>query len=105
MRFDGKHLSLNLKTAVGDKKDVQDSDVQREFEKRVVTLLVMSAFSDFLGASRACAFFRDPAAVFRLKGEALGRGRQRLRSIDVPHLLSPSVYPRGKKANRNLCWN
>jgi hypothetical protein len=36
---------LNLETAVGREKDVQDIDVHGEFEKRVVTLLVMSAFS------------------------------------------------------------
>jgi hypothetical protein len=42
--------------------------VHGEFEKRVVTLLVMSAFSNFPGASRACAGFRDPTAVFRFKG-------------------------------------
>jgi len=54
-----------LKTAVGREKDVQDIDVNREFEKRVVTLLVISAFSNFLGPSRACADFRDPTAVFR----------------------------------------
>jgi hypothetical protein len=42
--------------------------VHGEFEKRVVTLLVMSAFSNFPGASRACADFRDPTAVSRLKG-------------------------------------
>jgi len=37
--------SFNLETAVGREKDVQDIDVHGEFEKRVVTLLVMSAFS------------------------------------------------------------
>ncbi len=36
---------INLKTAVGREKDVQDIDVHGKFEKRVVTLLVMSAFS------------------------------------------------------------
>jgi hypothetical protein len=61
---------LNLETAVGREKDVQDIDVHGEFEKRVVTLLVMSAFSNFPGASRACADFRDPTAVSRLKGSA-----------------------------------
>jgi hypothetical protein len=57
---------LNLETAVGREKDVQDIDVHGEFEKRVVTLLVKSAFSNFPGASRACADFRDPTAVSRL---------------------------------------
>jgi hypothetical protein len=37
--------SFNLETAVGREKDVQDIDVHGKFEKRVVTLLVMSAFS------------------------------------------------------------
>jgi hypothetical protein len=55
-----------LETAVGREKDVQDIDVHGEFEKRVVTLLVMSAFSYFPGASRACADFRDPTAVSRM---------------------------------------
>jgi hypothetical protein len=55
-----------LETAVGREKDVQDIDVHGEFEKRVVTLLVMSAFSNFPGASRACADFRDPTAVSRI---------------------------------------
>jgi hypothetical protein len=36
---------INPETAVGREKDVQDIDVHGEFEKRVVTLLVMSAFS------------------------------------------------------------
>jgi hypothetical protein len=38
-------MSIILETAVGREKDVQDIDVHGEFEKRVVTLLVMSAFS------------------------------------------------------------
>jgi hypothetical protein len=62
---------FNLETAVGREKDVQDIDVHGEFEKRVVTLLVMSAFSHFPGASRACADFRDPAAVFRFNVKRL----------------------------------
>ncbi len=45
---------------------MQDIEVLREFEKCVVTLLVMNFFSDFLGASRACADFRDPTEEFRL---------------------------------------
>jgi hypothetical protein len=36
-----------LETAVGREKDVQDIDVHGEFEKRVVTLLVMSVFFKF----------------------------------------------------------
>jgi len=55
-----------LETADGREKDVQDIDAPREYEKRVVTLLVMRIFSGFLGASRACAYFRDPTAVSRM---------------------------------------
>jgi len=50
---------------------VQDIDVHREFDKLVVTLLVMGAFSNFLGASRACAEFRDPTAVSRFIDDRL----------------------------------
>ena len=56
---------FNLETSVGREKDVQDIGVRREFEKVVVTLLVMRAFSNFLGAPRACADFREPTAVSR----------------------------------------
>ncbi len=45
---------------------MQDIEVHREFEKCVVTLLVMSILSNFLGASRACADFRDPTEESRL---------------------------------------
>jgi hypothetical protein len=45
---------------------VQEIDVHREFEKLVVTLLVIRAFSNYVGASRVCADFRDPTAVFRI---------------------------------------
>ena len=57
--------AFNLETAVGREKDVQALDAPEEFEKFVVTLLVMRSFSNFSGASRACADFRDPTAVFR----------------------------------------
>jgi hypothetical protein len=60
-------LTFNPKTAVEGEKDVQDIDVHGRFEKLVVTLLVMRAFSNFPGALRACAYFRHPTAVFRLK--------------------------------------
>ena len=75
-------MFLTLETAVERKKAVQDIDVIGEFEKRVVDtmegvnvenagaifypLWVMSAFSNFPGASRACADFCDPTAVSRL---------------------------------------
>jgi len=58
-------IQFYLETSVGRKKDVQDIDVHGEYEKRVVTLLVISGFSDFPGASRACADFRDPTEVSR----------------------------------------
>ena len=57
---------LNLKTAVGREKTVQAIDVHREFKNCVVTFWVMSQFFNFLGASRDCADFRDPTAVFRI---------------------------------------
>ena len=62
---------FNLETAVGREKDVQDIDVHGRFEKLVVTLLVMRAFSNFPGALRACAYFRDPTAVSRFNSALL----------------------------------
>ncbi len=59
---------FNLKTVVGREKAVQAIDVHRECINCVVTFLVMSQFLHFLGASRACADFRDPTAVFRMMG-------------------------------------
>ena len=56
---------FNLGTVVEREKDVQEIDVHREIGKFEVTLLVMRTFSSFLGASRACADFRDPTAVSR----------------------------------------
>jgi hypothetical protein len=58
---------LNLKAAVERGKAVQTIDVHREFKNCVVTFWVMSQFFNFLGATRGCADFRDPTAVFRLK--------------------------------------
>jgi hypothetical protein len=58
-------MRMILKTAVEGEKDVQDIDVHGRFEKLVVTLLVMRAFSNFPGALRACGYFRHPTAVFR----------------------------------------
>ena len=55
-----------LENAVEREKGVQDIDVHGELEKQVVTLLVMSVFSSFPGASRACADFRDPTAFSRV---------------------------------------
>ena len=89
---------LNLETVVGREKDVHGIDVHGKYEKLVVTymdvgyadnagaiisatLLVMRGFSDFpvmrhTGASRACAYFRDPTAVSRLN-TGIGSGRVR----------------------------
>jgi hypothetical protein len=58
---------LNLKAAVEREKAVQVIDVHRECKNCVVTFWVMSQLFHFLGASRGCADFRDPTAVFRLK--------------------------------------
>jgi len=66
----GKPCALfHLETVVGREKDVQDIDAHRELEKLVVTLLVMRAFSNFLGASRAGADLRDLTAVSRFKAQ------------------------------------
>ena len=61
------HAVFNLKTAVGREKAVQAIDVHRKFKNCVVTFWVMSQFLKFLGASKGCADFRDPTAVFRFK--------------------------------------
>jgi len=58
---------LNLETAVGHKKDVQDIGVHGEIQKVVVTSVVMRHFCILPGAPRACADFCDPTAVSRLK--------------------------------------
>ncbi len=57
---------LNLETAVGRKKDVQDIGVDGEIKKSVVTSVVMRHFFILPGAPRACADFCDPTAVSRL---------------------------------------
>ena len=48
---------------------MQAIDVHREFKNCMGTFWVMSQFLHFLGASRGCADFRDPTAVFRLNLE------------------------------------
>ena len=57
---------LILENAFEREKDVQDIDVPGEYEKLVVTLLVIRGFSDSSGASRACADFRDSTTFSRL---------------------------------------
>ncbi len=63
---DGPKDGIILESSVEREKDVQGIDVHREFEKSVVTLLVMSIFSNFLGALRACADFRDSTEESRI---------------------------------------
>ena len=55
-----------LKTVVEREKAVQAIDVHGEWKNCVVTFWVMSQFFHFLSASRDCADFRDPTAVFRM---------------------------------------
>jgi hypothetical protein len=62
----GLHAEIILKAAVEREKAVQEIDVHRECKNCVVTFWVMSQFLHFLGASRGCADFRDPTAVFRI---------------------------------------
>ncbi len=57
---------VNLKAAVEREKAVQAIEVQRDCKNCVVTFWVMSPLFHFLGASRGCADFRDPTAVFRI---------------------------------------
>ncbi len=71
--------TLILKAAVEREKAVQAIDVQRELKNCVVTFWVMSQFFNFLGASRDCADFRDPTAVFRLN--KMGSGKSSLTNI------------------------
>jgi len=60
---------LNLKAAVGRKKDAKDIGVHGEIKKFVATLWVMNQFFIVRGAPRACVDFCDPTAVSRLKGQ------------------------------------
>ena len=67
---------LKLETAVVPKergiakreKGVQVIGVHREFWKVELTLLVSRVFMGFLGASRACADFRDSITDSRMQG-------------------------------------
>ena len=58
--------SIILDSAIEHEKEVQDIGVHRKLENFVVTLLVMKIFSGFLGVSRACAYFCDSTAGFRI---------------------------------------
>ena len=66
--------SFILKAAVEREKAVQAIDVHRECTNCVVTFWVMSQILYFLGASRGCADFRDPTAVFMFIEQLHGRG-------------------------------
>jgi len=59
-------LTIILDSAIEPEKAVQVIGVNRKSEKLVVTLLVIRIFSDYLGASRTCAYFRDSTAGFRI---------------------------------------
>ena len=83
----GKSLyygKLSLETAVEREKDVQHIDMHRLLEKLMVTLLVMRVFSNYLGALRGCADFRNPIAVSRISvpGGSLSRPYKFLESCD-----------------------
>ncbi len=69
--LDMRLIGLNLKAAVEREKAVQAIDVHRECKNCVVTFWVMSQLLYFLGASRGCADFRDPTAVFRFNRRKL----------------------------------
>ena len=90
------HVDLKpiiLKTAVGREKAVQAIDVHREFKNCVVTFWVMSQFFNFLGASRDCADFRDPTAVFRIMGKTVAFRLQKC-SDKVPQESQAVLSPR-----------
>ena len=55
-----------LEIAVEREKDVQLIDVNKESKKCEVTSLAMSAFLDFLGILRSCAYFRVSSAISRI---------------------------------------
>ena len=57
---------------MGDEKAMQDTGVQDETGKIVVTLRVMNVFSVLPGAPKACMNFRDPT-VFGLIITGLSR--------------------------------
>ena len=57
-----------LETVVGREKDVQVIGVHRKFWEVVLTLLVSRIFTDFLGAPRTCADFRDSITDSRMQG-------------------------------------
>ncbi len=58
---------------------MQAIDVHRECKNGVVTFWVMSQLFHFLGASRGCADFRDPTAVFRLMKQSSNVGEKPLK--------------------------
>ncbi len=58
---------FNLETSVEREKDVQLIDVNKEFRKCEVTLLVMNTFMDSLGILRSCADFRVSTEASRFE--------------------------------------
>jgi len=56
---------FSLDSAIEREKRVPVIGVHRKLENFVVTLLVMRIFYNLLGASRACASFRDSTAESR----------------------------------------
>jgi hypothetical protein len=62
-------LHFNRETSVEREKDVQLIDVDKEFRKCEVTLLVMNTFMDFLGILKSCADFRVSTEVSRFNAK------------------------------------
>ncbi len=84
-----------LKTAVEREKAVQAIDVQRECTNCVVTFWVMSQLVHFLGASRGCADFHDPTAVFRFISQSCQNEDPGLTDpVDLTPRQAPDEYPR-----------
>ncbi len=82
---------LNLETAVGRKKAVQEIGVHGEIQKVVVTSVVMRHFCILPGAPRACADFCDPTAVSRLNQFAINTDGQHPRLSRFQFLVLPVV--------------
>ena len=77
---------------------MQAIDVHRECTNCVVTFWVMSQFLHFLGASRGCADFRDPTAVFRFTQIVSGVPLWELGKS----LISPSIDIGGVQQSRRM---
>jgi len=75
-------ICFNLETAVGRKKAVYGIGVDGEIKKVEVTSGVMRHFFILPGASKTCADFCDPTAVFRFNFPI--RGMLKKAAIGVP---------------------